>query len=100
MAQRHQLTYPQMKKIWDRVGMVVNIVRWQDEPSLAREKLEQQLAMKQNQALMTEKEKAFQAEEIARLEEQIKSEDVPHPDKLLVKKYWSDLKIVPYGFGR
>ncbi len=101
LARRHQLTYAQMKKIWDRVGFVVNVVRWQEDPSLARNQFEKQLLMKRDQAPATEREKTLQAEEIARLEQQIKGEDAPHADKLLVKKYWSDLdRIVPHGFGR
>jgi len=101
LARRHQLTRSQMKEIWDRVEKVVNAIRWQEEPSVARNKFEQQLELKRDQTPTTEKDKALQAEEIASLERQLKGEDFPHADKLLVKKYWSDLnEIVPHPFGQ
>ena len=100
LALRHRLTLKEMKKIWDRVTEVVNIVRWQEERSRAKSDLEQQLAIKQDQALTTEKDKALQAQEIAMLEERIKGKDASDVDKALVKKYWTDLKIVPYNFGQ
>ena len=101
LARRHHLTYDQMREDWDRVTDVVNAIRWQEEPSVARNNFEQQLELKRDQTPTTEKEKALQAEEIAQLERQLKGKDFPHADKLLVKKYWSDLnQVVPHPFGQ
>ena len=100
IARRHRLTCHRLREIWRRVERVVNAIRWQEKPSVARDKLEQQLDSKRDQTPTTEKDKALQAEEVANLEEQLKGMDVPDVDRALVKKYWTDLKVVPRRLGQ